>query len=230
MADTHIDQYETLAYGGFAVSQILALVIGLDPELDPMVQISATRLASETAAMEATLAKSGALDMVTYQAKSDVVASSRALLRRLVRYAESRPNGEAIVGDLLQGENLSTVLRRRPVKLAAALDHAISAVEKHKASLPEHAIWSADLHAARAALGSLNEGVRRARIDRHQMTPEIAAARASWLRRYAATKSIIEGVLRPLDRLSMMPEIFDDLAETQRTQSTIVDEPTLPSP
>ncbi|MRG95541.1 hypothetical protein [Polyangium spumosum] len=230
MADTHIDQYETIAYGGFAVSQILALVVGLDPELDPMIKVAATRLASETDAMKAALEKAGAIEIVTYESKADVVAAGRTLLRRLVRYAESRPNGDAIANDILQGETLTTILRRRPVKLAAALNHASTAVEKYKASLPEHATWSADLLVVRDALSSLNEGVRRARIDRHQMTPEVASARASWLRRYTATKSIIEGVLRPLDRVSMMPEIFDDLAEQQRTKPVIVDEPTQPSP
>jgi hypothetical protein len=117
MADPYIDQFETLAYGRFAVSQMLALLIGLDPELDPCVKIFANRLAADTDAMEAALAKSGALESVTYKSasgKTDVVAEARDVLRRVVRYAESRPDGAVLASRILQGESLTTVLRRRP--------------------------------------------------------------------------------------------------------------------
>jgi hypothetical protein len=36
MADSYIDKFETVLYGRFAASQILALLLGLDPELDPV--------------------------------------------------------------------------------------------------------------------------------------------------------------------------------------------------
>jgi hypothetical protein len=219
MADPYIDQYETLAYGRFAVAQILALVLGLDAEAESFIKLTAARLAAETDAMEAALKKAGALDAVTYKpvdGKPDVVGSAKSALRRLVAYAESRESGEAIAADILQHENMGTVLKRRPVKLAAALDHALGAIEKHKTSLPEHAKWAQDVAAARDALGALNEGVRKARVDRKGATPETEAARASWLRRYAATKSIVEGILKPLGKVAMTPEIFDDLAEVHR--------------
>ncbi|MDI3289347.1 hypothetical protein [Polyangium sp. 15x6] len=221
MADPYIDQYETLAYGRFAVAQILALVIGLDTEADSFVKLTADRLAVETDTMEVVLRKAGALDAVTYkpvEGKPDVVANAKGVIRRLVAYAESRENGAAIAADILQHENMSTVLRRRPVKLAAALDHAFTAIEKHKASLPEYANWAQHVAATRDALGALNEGVRKARVDRREATPETEAARVKWLRRYSATKSIVEGILKPLGKVVMMPEIFDDLAEVHRAE------------
>ncbi|MDI1483528.1 hypothetical protein [Polyangium sp. y55x31] len=227
MADSYIDQYETLAYGRFAVVQILALVVGLDVEADGFVKLTADRLAAETDAMEVALKKAGALDVVTYkpaEGKPDVVGNAKSVLRRLVAYAESRENGEAIVADILRHENMSTVLRRRPVKLAAALDQAFKAIEKHEASLPEFAKWAHAVAAARDALGALNEGVRKARVDRREATPETEAARVKWLRRYAATKSIVEGILKPLGKVAMMPQIFDDLAEVHRAEG-VSDEP-----
>lgn len=232
MADPYIDQYETVAYGRFAAAQILALVVGLDPDVDPFVKLVAARLGAETEALEKALQKAGTLDIVTYKPMEggpDVVAQSRATLRRLVRYAESRPDGDAIASDILQGDTLSTVLRRRPVKLAAALDHAAAIITKHAASLPEHVAWKNEISAARDALAALNEGVRKARTDRRQTTPEVDAARTAWLRRYSATKSIIEGVLKPLGKTAMMPEIFDDLAETHRA-SGVSDEPAPEAP
>jgi hypothetical protein len=232
MADPYIDQYETLAYGRFSAGQILALVVGLDPDLDPFVKIVAARLSAETDEMEKILGKADALDNVTYkpaEGAPDLVTQSRALLRRLVRYAESRPNGDSIASDILHGETLTTVLRRRPVKLAGALDHAASMITKHAASLPEHATWKADIAAAHDGLVALNEGVRAARTNRRQTTPEVDAARSAWLRRYSATKSIIEGILKPLGKLAMMPEIFDDLAETHRAPG-VSDEPAPEAP
>jgi hypothetical protein len=194
-------------------------VIGLDPDLDPFVSLIASRLGAETEAMASALAKAGALENATYKAapgKTDAVADGRAILRRFALYVESRPDGDALAEKVLQGESLTTVLRRRPVKLAAALDHALSVLAQHKADLPEHESWAKALTASRDALASLNENVRKSRADRAQMTPEVAAARASWLRRYAGTKSIINGILKPLEKTSLLPSIFDDLAETHR--------------
>jgi hypothetical protein len=48
------------------------------------------------------------------------------------------------------------------------------------------------------------------------MTPAVAAQRAKWLIRYRSTKLIAEGVLEPLGKLHLLPEVFDDLAEAQR--------------
>jgi hypothetical protein len=226
MADPHIDQYETLAYGRFAVAQILGLVVGLDAPMDDFIKLVAQRLDDETETMSTTLTKVGALDAVTYTAADSVtiLAESRGVLKRFVSYAESRTNGDTIVRDALQGDNLSTVLRRRPVKIAAALELALTMIDKHKASLPEHAQWTADMTAAHTALAGLNGSVRKARTDRRSMTPEVATARSNWLVRYASSKLLIEGILKPLGKTSMMPEIFDDLAEVHRASGVSDDD------
>src|SRR4051812_37928035 len=118
MADPYIDNLETLSYGPFAVDQIKALVLSLDPELTHALHVASSRLAAATEAMRATLAKTGELDAVTYkpaEGAPDPLAQGRSTLRRFVSYAESREEGEAIVRDVLAGESLSTVVRRRPV-------------------------------------------------------------------------------------------------------------------
>lgn len=228
MADPYIDKYETLVYGKFAASQILALVVGLDPDLDGALQVVSGRITAATAAMEAALKKSGDLEIVTYAAAGagpgDPVAEGRRVLRQVVAYASSRDQGDAIVAELLHGENLSTVVKRRPVKLAGALESALKGVDKHKASLPEHADWVAKLTAAKAALDSLNELVRKARTSRRMMTPEIAEARDAWLLMYGSAKDIVQGVLRGKKKLAMLPEVFDDLAEVHRVPG-VSDEP-----
>jgi len=218
VSDNYIDHYETVAYGRFAVTQILDLVVGLDVPADDFVKLVAQRLSDETDTMSKSLTKVGALDSVTYTAASSVtiVAESRSVLKRFVSYAQSRSNGDTIVRDALDGASVSSVIHRRPVKLAAALEHALKMIGKHKASLPEHKQWMTDMTAAYTALASLNGRVRKARVERRSMTPEVATARSNWLVRYASTKLLIEGILKPLGKTSMMPEIFDDLAEVHR--------------
>jgi hypothetical protein len=165
MADPYIDQYETVAYGKFAVGQILSLVVGLDSDADTFVKIIASRLLSDTEAMWSALSKVGSLDKVTYSANDSaaILQQCRTSLRRLVAYAESRANGDAIVFDILRGDTMSAVSRRRPVKLAAALENALEALRKHQTSLPEHHEWAQNITDAHGALVALNSNVRKAR-------------------------------------------------------------------
>lgn len=232
MADPYIDQDETLLYGSFAASQILALVVDLDPELDGALQVVSGRITAATAAMEAALKKAGDLASVTYvgAGAAGPVAEGQRVLRRLVAYVGSRDQGEAILADVLRGDTLGTVVKRRPVKLAGALGSAIAGVGKHQASLPEHAEWTAKLTAAKTALDALNESVRKARTDRRATTPEVAAARDAWLVVYTSAKEIVSGVLRGKGKLAMLPDVFDDLAEVHRVPGVSDVTPADPTP
>ena len=220
MADPYIDKFETILYGRFSAAQILALLIGLDPDLDGALQVMSNRITAATDAMEAALKKAGDLDDVTYTSTSagpaDPVANARRVLRQAVNYAGSRDDGDAIVKEMLRGDTIGTVVKRRPVKLAGALGNALAGIEKHKSALTEHADWTAKLTAAKKTLDTLNESVRKARTDRRAMTPEIAATRDAWLVVYGSAKDIVSGVLRGKGRLSMLHEVFDDLAEVHR--------------
>jgi hypothetical protein len=219
MADPYIDNLETLSYGPFAVDQIKSLVLDLDPDFTQPLAVASARLTSATEAMRGALTKAGEIDVVTYKPAAgapDRVAEARSLLRRLASYADSRQGGEAILHDILGGEAVSTVVRRRPAKLAGALAHAVAAVSRHTSALPEHAHWIASLTAAKEALDELNTSVRQSRNERREATPEIAAARATWFRAYLGAKLIVEAVLRYQDKTALLPEVFDDLAEVHR--------------
>jgi hypothetical protein len=227
MADPYIDNQEILSYDDFAASQITALLVGLDPALDGALTTAATRITAATDAMRAALQKAGQIDVVTYKpadGAADPVADARDVLRRFVSYADSRAGGHAIVKKVLGGEAVSTVLRRRPTKLAGVLGQALETIAQHQAELPEHAQWTADIGAARSAVDDLNKNVRQSRTERRDATPEVAAARAEWLKVYGAAKLIAEGVLRYKDKVALLPEVFDDLAEVHRAPG-VSDEP-----
>jgi hypothetical protein len=219
MSDDYIDNLETLSYGPFAVDQIQALVVGLDPAFNDALATVSTRLTAATDSMRAALTKAGDITLVTYkkaEGAPDAIAQARAELRRCVSYADSRAGGAAIVKDLLGGQALSTVIRRRPAKLAGALGIALDGIAKHASALPEHAQWTATLSAAKQAIDALNTSVRLSRNERREATPETAAARTAWFTAYAAAKLLVEGVLRYQGKTALMPEIFDDLAEVHR--------------
>jgi hypothetical protein len=228
MADNYIDNLETLSYAPFAVDQIQSLVVDLDPEFNKALATVSTRLTEATEGMRAALTKAGQITVVTYKAAEgapDAIAHARAELRRCVSYADSRAGGAAIIKDILFGEALSTVVRRRPAKLSGALGHAIGAVARHKSELPEHAKWTASLTAAKEAIDTLNTSVRQSRNERREATPETAAARTAWFTAYAAAKLIVEGVLRYAGKTGLMSEIFDDLAEVHRAAGVSDGEP-----
>lgn len=222
MSDSYIDQYETQAYGPFAVSQIEELVLPLDADFKKPLAAVARRLAAATEAMGAAMRKAGALEATTFKsgasagAHADPLAAGRDVMRRLVKYAESRPSGSALAAKILQNQTLTTVLRRRPAKLVGSMTHALGVIEQHKRELPEHKAWAADLKAVRDALDALTKSVRKTRLARRAMTPEVRAARAEWLKVYGAAKLLVECVLRLHDKVHLMPEVFDDLAEVHR--------------
>jgi hypothetical protein len=227
MADLYIDQYETLGYGFFAAAQILSVAVGLDPEFDRALKHTAARIAAATEAMAAAIKKAGALDVTANhppEGAPDAVATARDVLRRLIKYAESRPNGERIAARMLGGDAFTTVTRRRPMKLIAALDQAIEVVVAEQAELPEHASWRADLTAVRNALAAAEAERVRSREER-QMTPEVAATRDEWLKTYRAAKLIVQGVLSLAGHSALMNDIFDDLADVHRVMGVTDDAP-----
>ncbi|MSP62838.1 MAG: hypothetical protein EXR72_21395 [Myxococcales bacterium] len=54
------------------------------------------------------------------------------------------------------------------------------------------------------------------------VTPEVAAARAEWLRLYGATKDAVASILRLHGRPDLMPRIFHDLALPASTKVTSI--------
>lgn len=218
MADPYIDQYETQSYGPFAAVQVRSLVLGLDTHYDPLLEHLLTTLSERTATLGEIIARVEKHVVVTYRSEADDGAVPGAIdtMRKLVSYAQSRDDGDTLVADILGRASLSTLGRLRPARIPGVLDAALKAVDKHRDALPEHAQWTRRLRAAHKAVTDLNTRVRTSRSVRREMTPEMASAREAWLGAYAALKLAVESALRLHDKTHLMPEVFDDLAETHR--------------
>jgi hypothetical protein len=227
MADPYIDQYETLSYGPFAVRQVRTLIIGMDPNFDPLLQHLTTRLDTANNDMSQALHRSGGLEIATYKAIEngpDPVAEARSVIERLGSYLKSRRNGEQLLVQWLGRQTASAASRRRPAKLLGTLKQAETLLDDANAGLSEAESWKAEVTQAHAALEGLDQRVRGARVARREMTPEAREMRAAWLLVYGALKLVVEAVLRLHGRLELMPEVFDDLAEIHRAPG-VSDEP-----
>lgn len=232
MADTYIAPHETLSYGPFAVRQIEIVVLGLDPDYDPVLRTMSERMLSVTELVSQALGRAGRLTLATFKpatGEADVVESARDVLRRLVGYIDSQPDGARIRQLLIGRKATSEVTRLRPSKLLGVLAHALKVLDDERASLPEATQRIAEVRASRASLEALDRQVRGGRAGRRQMTPEVRAARENWLTMYAALKLLVESVLRLRGRTERMSEIFDDLAEIHRAPG-VSDEETPPQP
>ncbi len=220
MSDHYIDQYETLSYGPFAVGQIQELVVGTDKHFDSLLKYLADQLTAKTKAMRTAIDKAGGVEKVTYlDAKGSPVEGARDVLRRGIAYASSHKNGDAMVAQILGHLTPSAIGRARPIKLAGMLESASKTFKGHEASLgSEGKTWIRDLDTAHEALASLNHDVKNAREERKSLTPELKAAHAGWLTSYGAAKLVVEAVLRLHGKESLLPSVFDDLAEVHHAK------------
>lgn len=217
MHDARMDFYEAIAFGRFTAAQIQTLLLGLDLELDPTLKLVANRVSSVSDALEAAMLRSGMPELLLHRATTgqpDPVREARDALRGVVHDAESGRDGFMLASRLLQGESLSTALRRTPTKLLARIDHARTVVEDSKKAMPttyEH--WLHVLDRSRNALAAFDETVRKARSERRSIASEVYAAWQPWQRTYISAKHIVIGVLAGCEQIVLVREVFDDLAD-----------------
>ncbi|AUX21779.1 hypothetical protein SOCEGT47_022670 [Sorangium cellulosum] len=232
MSDAHIYQRDIEAFGRFTVSRIQELVLPIDADFRQALRAMAARLDAATEAVLEEARKAAAARATppasgrARRGKADPVAAGRDVMRRLVQQAGARPSGAALTRDLLRQKTLATVLRRRPAELAATMTHALDVIEQHGRRLPDHEAWAAEVRRSRDAVAPLAKSVRARRLARRTPTPEMQAARAAWLEVYGAAKLLVRCVLRLHGKLSLMPQIFDDLAAEVRAPT----DPAAPTP
>lgn len=233
MADPYIDQFETQSYGPFAVAQIEALALGMDKSYDALLRYLCVVVTERTKALGDLLAKANDHVVVTYkpaEGETDHLGDAVNLLRKLDAYVSSRDDAETIAEDVFKKRTLTQIAKLRPARLPEVLDTALKGVEKHRESLPEHASWAKKLRASRESVSGLITRVRSTRHARREMTPDIAAAREAWLVAYGALKLAVESLLKLHDKLRLMSEIFDDLAEVHRAPNVSDATPVEPKP
>lgn len=218
MADPYIDQYETLSYGPFVIRQIQELLIGLDPDFDTALEAIVRRIERATAGVERALRDTGDTTAVTALGgprgmTEDVVSQARKALRRLAGYLESRKSGPQLLQRLFGHEPVLTVTSRHPTKLLGTVGRALHLLIEEQDHLPEYHVWLEELRVIQQGLLTLEQRMRETRVTQTEMAPTVRTARATWIKIYEAAKPLVEAVLRLHDRLHLMPDVFDDLAD-----------------
>ncbi len=231
MHDARMDFYEAIAFGRFTAAQVQSLLLGVDVELDPTLKLVATRVLSTSEALEMAMIRAGTPELLLHRAgpgQPDPVREAREALRGVLHDAESGRDGFMLASRLLQGESLSTALRRTPAKLLARLDHARMVVDDSKKAFATREHWLQVLERSRQSLAEFDTKVRAARAERRSLGHEVYAAWQPWQRTYVAAKHIVIGILAGCEQLPLVREVFDDLAD--ETEARLSQLPPPPSP
>jgi hypothetical protein len=176
----------------------------------------AGRVASASDALEVALLRAGEPPLLLHRApegKHDPVHAAREALRDLLHYVASCRDGYSITSRLLQGESLSTALRRTPMKLIGRLEHACHAIDRMHSMIPDHEKWIRLVDDARESLSSFDAEVHAERAARRALSSECSQAWATWQRTYASAKYVVLGVLAGCDKVPLVREVFDDLSD-----------------
>jgi hypothetical protein len=234
MADRYIDANEVVGYGAFAAAQLKTLLLPMDAVFQGPIELFSQRLAAQSEQMSKLLGESGALEKVTYKGVSgteeDHLAHARDVLRRLVGYAGSIKGADSFPGKLLGGKSLTTVMRMRGGKLVGALRAALAVFDALGKGLAEYPARRAELVEALEDLDLLDKSVRESRTHRREFTPEIRALREQFLTTYTAAKHLTRSVLTLYNRMDLLEDIFDDLADVHRVSGVKDDDPPTPEP
>lgn len=115
----------------------------------------------------------------------------------------------------------STLSRRRLPKLTGSIAKMIEALTPHAEgpnAINGAADWLTELREAHAIALRNQEARSSAKASRIELAPHAEEARQAWLARYLANKRLAEAILRHDGAVALMPVIFDDLAEVQRSK------------
>lgn len=216
MADTHISAFECEVYGKLAAEEMRERVMPLHEAWSAAIARCIHLQDAATARVSALLARLGAPKV-----NDEEVAEVADTVVRFGAWIDSLKGHPLDAFVFFNGAPPSSVGRRRLPKLTGAIAHMIERLTPYTVgedAVPGAAGRLAELQAAHAIAERNRDAQADAEALRVQHTPDLVAAREAWLDTYVANKRLIEGVLRHEKLVALMPIIFDDLAEVQRTQ------------
>lgn len=218
VADTYIDLFETIIYGELACTEMRTRVMPLHPAWASAVERCIELQEAANANVKAIIAQLPGfkVDEAEIASVTDTIVRFGAWLHSL----KGRPLDPA---RFFGSAPPSDVARQRFSKLTGHLERMIHELAPHAEGGGGTFIEGAngrlaELREAHAVALRIREAQRAALEARKTLGPLANAARAAWLRTYVANKRLIEGILRHHNREALMPLIFDDLAETQRSK------------
>ena len=220
MADLYIDQFETKVYGLYAREQMQEVCLGRIPPLDGMVQYAIAQQEYADTEMASVLARQPPPQKPLNE--TEALENARDTLTRFNNYLGSLKGRPLDPRHFFRGMNPSAAVRQRLTKLSATLGYVVEQLTALGDPVRD-GTWIQELTVAHQQLIALERQHRSLKVERADLTPEVAAARDAWLVVYSANKLLIRGFLAHLGKPELLPLIFDDLAETQRAPGVTPD-------
>lgn len=221
MADRYIDPTECVIYGRLACEEMRRLVLPLHRGWSSSVE-RCIELQEQANGVVGDLVARAQVP----QADPAKVAEAADAIQRFGSWLGSLKGRPLDPATFFQGGAPSAVARRRLPKMVGALDHMITALTpiaeggpRGRETVPGAAAWLEELRAAREVAVQERDAQRAGKTEQAQLSPELEKARLDWQSTYVANKRIVEGILRHHGKENLMPLVFDDLAEVQRSKA-----------
>ncbi len=221
MTDSYIDPFETIIYGNHARKMIQKHVLGVEAGFDGALHLVLNHQERVDKRMSELVAK------LPVNRGDDVsLADGKDSLVRFGKWIDSIKGRPLDKRKFFGTAAPSAVAGRRGTKLVGALALAVDQLRPYATgnqAVPGASAWLDELVAAHAAAEQRFNEKLDARLVQAMTGPELQVAREQWLGTYTANKRLLEGVLRHLDKIELLPIIFDDLAERQVTAAEPTD-------
>lgn len=212
MTDKFIDQDETQIYGPHASKRIRQRLVGRISAFDSALLYIADQIDVATAAVGSAVAAARSKDAETRQGtktKGPLLKDAKRLLGRFSKHLSAHDDIDRHIFFTRDGTAKGVGDGAQNVLLA--ITHIALKLTDSKWGVRDRSHWHNQFDDMMKSLAPAVEFAGDARADRQSLTPEVEAARQTWLNTYISAKNIVEGVLRQLGWLEQMPIFFYDL-------------------
>ncbi len=212
----HISDQEALAFGRLASQRIRQICMGLNATFDVSLEAQAARLDAANEALIAVGEQAATVARATFKDQQDAANEARNALARAVTFLKSRADGEALASTMLGGRNLGEVKALRLSVFVEAMAQATSAFVQLSPNLAGSESYAADLNTHLETLRTRVQAVQQSQLAVRQLAVRTRTARLEWHQAYGIAKQMVKLVLRNADRMDLMPQVFNDLAQPER--------------
>jgi hypothetical protein len=199
------------------------VVVGLVPELETGMQKLIVEINHATSAVQAATAaarKAGGQVRRGGKSKKPVLGQAVGLLGRFSTHLDSQPPGT--VDRLLYFPEDGTAggVGKGAARVLLALVRISDKLNEEDCPVRDRDTWKQEFGALSAAMTPVVGHADDAKTSRTEATPELTAARQSWMQVYVAAKCGVECVLRLTGKMHLMKVVFHDLAVPAGTKIT----------
>jgi len=214
MADKFIDQDETQIYGPHASKNIRKRLVGLIPAFDPALHYIADQIDQSTTAVKDAVDDARTKDADRRKgtkSKAPLLQQAKRLLGRFSKHLDGHDEDAIDRKVFFTRDGTARGAGQGAQDVLLAITHITKKLAAPQSPVRDALHWHGQFDAMMKSLAPAVAFSDDAHTDRQSLTPEVEAARQTWLNGYVAARCIVEGVLRELGRVEQLPLFFHDL-------------------